>query len=65
MKDPTTVGTVLSAGTLFVLSVWKTRRLRWIAIGVASALLIWAVSSEASVDREVKDDAASVRSIRQ
>ena len=41
MKDPATFGAVVSAGVLLVLSVWKTRYLRWIAIVLLLVTLGW------------------------
>jgi hypothetical protein len=49
MKDPTTLGAAVSAALLIVLSAWKSRRLRWLALFVAAAVLVWALGSEASV----------------
>ena len=48
MKDPITLGAVLSGATLFTLSVWKTRRLRWLALCIGIAALVWALGGEAS-----------------
>jgi hypothetical protein len=46
MKDPTTVGAVTSAATLFILSVWKSHLLRWLAICIGAAALAWVLGSE-------------------
>ena len=48
MKDPTTLGVVTSASTLLVLSVWKSRILRWLALFAAGAALVWALGGETS-----------------
>ena len=47
MKDPTTLGAVISAAILLMLSVWKSRPLRWLALFIAVAALTWAFVSEA------------------
>ena len=47
MKDPTTLGVVISAAILLVLSVWKSRLLRWLALSIAAAALMWVFVSEA------------------
>ena len=40
MKDPVSIGAVVSMGVLVLLAVWKTRRLRWIILSVLALLFV-------------------------
>ena len=46
MKDPVTLGTALSGGTMLVLAIWKSRALRWFAICAAIVALVWAIRAD-------------------
>lgn len=43
MKDPVTVGILLSSCMLFAILTWQTRLLRWLAICTVCAALGWTV----------------------